>query len=411
MDCKKAYRFRINPDAKRREELNSQIILAKCLYNRLLEKTIAMHQKNKESKISRKTLNKFLKDAIAENKDFKKLHSQARQNVFMRLLRAYQNFFKRVQRKNKGEKIEVGFPRFRSWDRYVSITYPQDNGSFKLEKERKIDWLRISKLGRMRITLHRPIEGTIKTLTIKREAGNYYAIFTTSDEVKIKKVKDTNPVGIDVGLKTFASLSDGTKIQKPKFKRKAQKHIAKWQRIVARRVKGSNRRNKAKLHLQRAYRDATNQQDDFLHKYADYLVNDSGYTSFAVEKLQIQNMTKNHRLAKSINDASWSRFIQMLTYKAESAGMAVQKVDARNTSKTCSQCGSIRDMPLSVRIYDCPNCGFHEDRDINAARNILQRATTAGHAGSHARGDIVRPLAREAGVEEARTYPNRCSPC
>ena len=183
----------------------------------------------------------------------------------------------------------------------------------------------------------------------------------------------------------------------------AQKHIAKWQRIVARKVKGSNRRNKAKLHLQRAYRAATNQSDDFLHKYTNYLVNESGYTSFAVEALQVQNMVRNHRLAKSINDASWGRFIQILAYKAESAGMSVQKVDARNTSKTCSRCGNIQDMPLDVRKYDCKSCGYHEDRDVNAAKNVLKRATL-GQRESHARGDDVRPQ-REAVVGEARTYP------
>ena len=404
MEAARAYRFRLYPDAKRQSEIDERLVLAQKLYNKLLEKTVTSY-KEKKAKISMTQLNLFLKEMVAEDKAYLKLYSQTRQDIFIRIRKAYQNFFRRAREKRNGKRIKVEFPRFKSRDRYSSITYPQDNGSFALQKERKIDWLRVSRIGRMRIELHRPIEGKIKTMSIKREAGNYYAIFTAVQEKEVKKVEDTNPVGIDVGLVTFAALSDGTKLKKPKFRQKAQKRIAKWQRIVARRVKGSNRRNKAKLHLQRAYRTATNQSDDFLHKYTNYLVNESGHTSFAVEALYIQNMTKNHRLAKSINDASWSRFIQLLTYKAESAGMSVMPVDSRNTSKTCSRCGNIQDMPLGIREYDCRNCGYHEDRDINAAKNILKRATD-GQSESHARRDGVRPQ-QGAVVEEARTFPAR----
>ena len=134
---------------------------------------------------------------------------------------------------------------------------------------------------------------------------------------------------------------------------------------------------------------------------SDKLVN-PGYTSFAVENLHIQNMVKNHNLAQSIYDASWNRFIQMLSYKAENAGMRVIKVDARNTSKTCSNCGIIQEMPLSIREYNCSRCGMQMDRDINASINILHRATTLGQRGSHAQGEDARPR-QEAVLEELRT--------
>lgn len=241
----------------------------------------------------------------------------------------------------------------------------------------------------MRIEMHRNIEGTIKTLAIKREGRDYYAVFTTINHIKVPEVVDINPVGIDMGLNNFIALSDGHTIQKPKFMQQKRKKIARWQKIVARRSKGSKRREGAKSMLQREWEYVTNQSNDFAHKLSDKLVN-SGYTSFAVEDLHIQNMVKNHRLAQSIQNASWNRFINMLSYKAESAGMKVIKVDARNTSKECSSCGNIQEMPLSERTYICNRCGMTMDRDVNASRNILNRATL-GQRGSHAQGESVRP--------------------
>ena len=252
----------------------------------------------------------------------------------------------------------------------------------------------------MPIDLHRKIEGTIKTFAIKREGKDYYAVFTTINDIKIPQMENTNPVGIDLGLDSFVTVSDGTKIEKPKFMRQNRKKIAHWQRIVARRNKGSRRRERAKMHLQKTYEYSTNQSEDYLHKLSDTLVN-SGYTSFAVEDLHIQNMVKNHRLAGSIQDASWNRFIQLLAYKAESAGMKMIKVDAKDTSKECSNCGNIQEMPLSKRMYACHRCKMSKDRDINASINILKRATL-GQRESHAQEENVRPQ-RGAVLEELRT--------
>ena len=397
MDSTKAYKFRLYPDSKRQAEIDLQLILSKNFYNKLLEKAKEEYIKDKRSGIKRSSFNKMMKDIISENKDFLKIYSQTRQEIRDRVIKAYQNFFRRCREKNNGKNIKVGFPRFKSKDRYNSIVYPQDNGSFSIEKDR----LRISRIGTMRIEMHRNVEGKIKTLTINKGARNYYAIFTTGQIINPLKVKDTNPIGIDMGLKTFAVLSDGTKITKPNFRKNAEKHIARWQRIVARRKRGSKRRQIAKDRMNREYETVNDQTNDYLHKVTDKLIN-SGYTSFAVEKLQIQNMVKNHRLAKSINYASWNKFFQLLSYKAESAGMKVVKVDPKNTTKTCNNCGNIQSMPLSKRIYYCEVCGLTEDRDINASINILKRAT-AGHAGSYVQGNNVRPQ-REAVIEELKTY-------
>ena len=417
MDSARAYKFRLYPDAKRQTEINLRLTLSKEFYNLLLEKSIKSY-KGGNRRISIATLNRFAKE-IEEEKKYLQIYSQTRCEIKYRVLKAYQNFFRRVREKRSGKKINAGFPRFKSKDRYYSIVYPQDNGSFAIEKERKTNMLRVSRIGRMKICMHRNIKGMIKTLTIKKEAGKYYAIFTTIKETEPFMIKDTNPVGMDLGLNSFIALSDGTKAEKPKFVENAGKHIAKWQRRIARRRKGSKRRESAKLRLQKKWEHTSNQSNDFAHKLSDKLA-DSGYTSFAVEELHIQNMVKNHNLAQSIQNASWNRFIQMLSYKAESAGMKVIKVDAKNTTQECSNCryikiGSER-LGLEDRTYHCNICGLTLDRDINASMNILNRAlnsessnfdsfavkATLGQRGSHAQGESVRPQ-QEAVLEELRT--------
>ena len=185
--------------------------------------------------------NRLVKEIIQEDKRDLKLYSQTRCEIELRLLKAYQNFFRRIKEGNR----KAGFPRFRSRDRYKSITYPQDNGSFSIRKDR----LRVSRIGTMPIELHRKREGAIKTLSIKREGKSYYAVFTTITNAKIPKVEDTDPVGIDLGSDSFIALSDGTKIEKPRFMQQNRKRIAYWQRIVARGNKGSRRRQRAKAHL------------------------------------------------------------------------------------------------------------------------------------------------------------------
>ena len=399
MELTRAYKFRIYPDAKRQKEIDERLILAQQFYNKILEKSIASYR-NGKTKPTMAQFNKFVGEIIQEDKRYLKLYSQTRCEIEFRLMKAYQNFFRRIREGNR----RAGFPRFRSKDRYKSITYPQDNGSFSIRKDR----LRVSRIGTMRIELHRKVEGTIKTLAIKREGGNYYAVFTAINDIKVPEVKNINPVGIDLGLDSFVAMSDGTKIEKPKFAKKAEKHIARWQRIVAKRHKGSKRRGSAKLKLQRKWEDVVNQSNDFAHKLSMKLVN-SGYTSFAMEDLHIQNMVKNHNLAQSIHNASWNRFINMLSYKAESAGMKVIKVDARDTTQECSNCHHIKKgnerLTLEDRIYHCNICSLTMDRDINASINILHRATTLGQRGSHAQGDTTSAVqqASKSRIEELRT--------
>ena len=401
MELTRAYKFRIYPDTKRQSEIDLQLTLSKEFYNLLLEKSIKSH-KEENKKLSMATLNIFAKE-IEKDKKYLQIYSQTRCEIKYRMLKAYQNFFRRCNEKKNGKKAKTGFPRFRSKDRYKSITYPQDNGSFRIEKGR----LRVTRLsGTMRIELHRKIEGIIKTLSIKKEAGNYYAIFTAIQEIESQKIKDTKPVGIDMGLNTFAMLSDSTKIEKPKFARKKERKIAHWQRVIAKkdevakkqkRNKYTKNRRKAVIGLQKSWNDVNNQNNDFMQKATTKLIESGEYTSFRMEALQPQNMMKNHNLARSIGEASWSKFRQILSYKAESAGMKVNLVDPKDTTQECSNCHNIKKgkekLILKDRIYQCYVCGLRMDRDLNSARVIDYRPILVkareGHSRRNAFGGVA----------------------
>jgi len=201
--------------------------------------------------------------------------------------------------------------------------------------------------------------------------------------------KSTEAVGIDLGLDSFAALSNGEKIIKPKHLMLAEKMMKRKQRQLSRKKKGSRNRRKARFQLARLHAKVAFQREDWLHKESTKLA--KGYSFIAVEKLRISNMLRNHTLAKAIGDAGWGMFLRMLPYKAVTAGGQVAEVDARDTSNRCSDCGHKQEMPLSKRVFECEVCGLVLDRDMNAAQNILKKAT-AGQAGSHAWGQGVRPL-------------------
>ena len=392
MEIIHAYKFRLYPDFRRQKEIDESIFLAHQLYNKLLEKTI------QSRKVSQRTIDQYMNEILKEDKRYYKLYAHVRVGIRNRMLRTYQNFFRRCK---EGAK-KKGFPKFKSMDRYRSITHIENNGSFRIEADR----LRVSKIsGTIRMEMHRTIEGKIKTLTIAKEGNEYYAIFTAVQHKPIPEIHDTNPVGIDLGLNNFIALSNSEIFQKPKFYKKAEKKIAHWQMVVARRNKGSKRRQKAKMHLQEEWQSVTRQSNDFMHKLSQKLA-DGGFTSFAVEALRIQNMERNHTLAQSIQNASWGRFIGFLEYKAQERGKTFIKVNPDNTSKTCSNCGNIQEMPLSQRQFNCDRCRLQLDRDTNASINILKRATL-GQRGSHAQGENRQylPAGNATGLEELRTDP------
>jgi len=251
----------------------------------------------------------------------------------------------------------------------------------------------VSKIGNIPIVLHKVPKGKLKTFTIKRTAVGWFVIFSC-DNIPVEKIEaEDNHIGIDVGIESFAVLSNGTKIENPKFLRKSEKKLARLQRRLSRKKKGSKNRRKARFKVAKIHERIFNQRQDFLHKTSLTIVKQ--FKIISVEKLQIRNMVKNHYLARSINDVSWGYFVQMLSYKVEKTGGQLIKVNPKNTSRTCSRCGAIQDMPLSKREFKCLSCGFVCHRDLNASINI----DTVGQAEFQALGLDVRPPLLEKAVE------------
>jgi putative transposase len=374
------FKYRIYPSRTQIIKLNKTLSDCCLVYNKLLETKINAYKTDKTN-ITQFDLNKLAKDIDVP------VHSQVKQNISKRINDAFNHFFRRVKQK----KGKVGFPRFKSLNKYKSITYPQ-NG-FKLISNKK---LFVSKIGTIPIVLDRIPKGKLKTFCIKKTAIGWFAIFSCAD-VPVDKIKvEDNHVGIDVGIENFATLSNGEVIANPTFLRKSQRKLNRLQRRMSRKKKGSANRRKARFKVARLHERIFNQRQDFLHKTSFNII--KRFKTISVEKLIIKNMVKNHHLAKSINDASWGSFIQMLSYKVARTGGQLIKVNPRNTSRTCSNCGSILDMPLSKRTFKC-KCGFVCHRDLNASINI----NTAGQAEINACGLSVRPSSLKAVEYETGT--------
>jgi putative transposase len=364
------FKYRIYPSRKQKTRLIDSFKTCKTIYNELLNLSINNYKKTSKG-LFKYDFNKYLTNKYSD------IHSQVKQNISDRINKSFSNFFRRVKSKEK----KKGFPRFKS--SIKSITYPQSGFKFINEKR-----LSISKIGNLPIVLDRIPKGKVKTMTIKRNnSDQWFAIF--SCEIEISKIVHSSKesVGIDVGIENFAVLSNGKVISNPRFLIKSENKLKKLHRKLSKKKKTSRNSFKTKLRLSKQYIKVTNQRTDFLHKSSTMIA--KKYNAIAVENLRIKNMVKNHHLAKHIHDASWNSFIQMLSYKAVDCGGQLIKVDPRNTSKTCSNCGNMQEMPLSERTFKCLKCGFVCDRDLNASINHHDRAGLARI--STPVGDTVRP--------------------
>jgi putative transposase len=304
------------------------------LYNLLLAEHEAAYEQAGVS-LSRNNLNNLIKNIKRQDARFKSVYSQVLQNQADRLSMAFNNFFRRCQKKNQGKNVKVGYPRYKKL--VHSITYPQNNGAFKVVGNK----FHVSKIGRIPIVLHRPIDGTIKTLTIKRNrAGQWFAVFCC--EVEIPELTHSGPtIGLDQGLKSFVVGSDGLIIDPPKFLRRSEKRLVKEQRKLSRKEKGSNNRRKQKRKVARVHLKVANQRDDFLHKLSREMA--ESYSVMVIEDLRIENLVKNHKVAKSFSDAGLGTFISMLEYKVSETGAQLVKVNAAYTTQTCSRCGHVKE--------------------------------------------------------------------
>ena len=353
----KAYKYKLRISKKIGDSFNQTLAVCCDLYNAgLQERRDAYKLERKSISYSEQCLE--LTDVREADADIANIYSQVTQDALRRLNKAFLAFFRRVKARQT-----AGYPRFRSKSRYDSFTYPQSG--FRLDGDK----LHLAKIGSVRLRLSRPVEGKIKTCTIKRQPDGWFVILTAETAPKHLPER-AEQVGVDVGLFSFATLSDGTEIDNPRWYREAQAKLRRAQRKVARRKKGSHRRRKAVQLLARTHQHVANQRRDFQHKISRGLVNN--HQVIAVEDLNVKGLASG-MLAKSVNDAGWSSFINMLAYKAADAGRDLIKVDPRGTSQTCT-CGAHTPKTLSQRRHQCTACGVSANRDHVSAQVILQRA-------------------------------------
>jgi len=280
--------------------------------------------------------------------------------------KAFQAFFAGIAR----------YPKFRRKGTCKSFTYPQ-YGGFRIDGNR----IKLSKLGRIRIRQHRPIEGAPKTCTIHKDIDQWYVcISTETPEIKRSPASSGRWVGLDLGLTNIVTLSDGERIPNPKFLAKSLAKLRLLQQAMTKKKSGSRNREKAKIRLEKAWRTVRRQRDDFAHKVSHRLTMENEVVVF--EDLGIRSMVKTHSLASAIMDSTWRKLRLLTAYKAERRGGRVILVNPSGTSQKCSRCGVMNPKmkDLSRRVFECDGCGLVLDRDVNAARNILQAGRELAHA-------------------------------
>ena len=355
-----AFRYRLYPSRTQAKLLDATLETCRFWYNDCLAERKTAYQERGET-IGKYAQLRGVKDRKATNPSAKNVHSHVLQTVVQDLDTAFDAFFRRVK---AGAK--PGYPRFRGRNRWHSFGFKELGNGFKVDGRR----VKLSGIGRVALRWHRPIEGQIKTLRISKKAGKWYAAFSCVVDDRTPLDATGKEIGIDVGLASLITTSEGEQVAHPRMYRTAQRALRIAQRRVARRKNGGTNRRNAIAILQRQHEHIRNQRKDFLNKLACNLV--QRYDRIALEDLNITRMVHGN-LAKSILDAGWGYLVQRLTHKAASAGRVVVLVDPRYTSKTCSQCGHVfESLSLNDRWIECA-CGLSLDRDHNAAINILKR--------------------------------------
>ena len=375
----KSFKFKLYPTPKQKSQLLQQAGNTRFLWNKLLESNLKSYKDTKKFQFSYDMIMSIPK--LKEEFKFLKLSfSQSLQQVGRQLDKALKDSFKKTK----------GFPKFKKKGNRDSFTIPQtfclNKNSVKLPKIGKVKWIK-----------HRNWEGNPNFLTVSRDGNQWDCSVTCEVNLPDKQYSDKNIVGIDVGLKKFAVLSDNTKIKRVKHLNKYDKKLKREQRWLSRKIKCSNNRKKQIEKVQVVHRKIRNTRNDFLHKTSSDMI--AKYSGIVVEDLNVFSMMKNHKLARSISDVGWHEFMRMLEYKALWNSKYFIKIDRwYASSKICNKCGNKKvDLTLKDRTYKCENCESIIDRDYNASKNIRDEGmkileinknkTTVGHTGSNACGD------------------------
>ena len=360
---RKTFKYRLYPNKQQQRLLEQQLEECRWLYNHLLaERRDAWEQRQASLRLYDQQAT--LPALKAERPSLAGVQSQVLQNVAVRIDLAFKAFFRRC---HAGEN--PGYPRFRGTGRYDSMTYPQVPVGCKLDAGTQR--VHVMHVGRINLVYHRPLEGIPKTATIRRSSTGKWSISFSCEGAEPAPLPETGrQVGIDVGLKTFATLSTGEAIANPRFFRQEEKALAKAQRRLSKAEKGTPDRAERRKVVARVHERSAWRRSDFAHQHSQCLVNQ--FDLIAVEDLVVNRMTHNHCLAKSLHDAAWSQFADLIAYKAAWAGRRFVAVNPAYTSQDCSQCGHRQVLALSDRTYTCPCCGVVLDRDFNASLNILR---------------------------------------
>lgn len=353
----KTYKYKLNPTPNQKQTLGQWLGSCRYVYNLSLSYKKTLWDQSKIS-ISKNDIQKELSVIAKETSWIAQVHSQVLQEVTDRLFNAYEGFFKQGK----------GYPKFARKGLYQSF-------SFKQRVKVSPTHVRLPKLGKVKYRNSQDCKGEIKRATVRECADGWYVCLCVETDID-PLPESPKRIGIDVGVKLLVVTSEGETIDNPKHLYKAERKLKRLQRLVSRKKKGSANRRKAIKKLARQHQKIANSRNDFQHKVTTRLIREN--QAIAVESLQIKNMLANHCLAKSISDAGWYSLTQMLEYKAKWYGRTFEKVNSHHTSQDCSGCGYRKaDLTLSVREWACPACGRVHDRDVNAAKNIKQRAV--GH--------------------------------
>jgi putative transposase len=378
----KAYKYRIYPNNSQKELLSKHFGCNRWVYNEGIKRIEEYYRESGKYLTTYELIN-LLPSFKEEHEWLKEVDAKSLQHACLHLNSGYKRFFKKLVGKPKLKSKYNGYQTYMT-DQNFGIK----NGRLKLPKFNSL----------IKMERHRALEGKLKSVTVGRvPSGKYYASFLVEQEIEVnsKPIEKESALGLDLGLKDFVITSEGQKFARHKFIKPKKKKLRKLQKKLAKAKKGSNKRIKLKNRIAIIHEKIANKRKDVLHKVSKELVEKNQIYTFCLEDLNVRGMLKNHKLAESISDVSWSEFVRLLKYKADWCGKHVIQIGRfEASSKTCSSCGGVnKELRLSDRIWVCSDCGTEHDRDINAAKNIRAMAfnkseTRVGTTRCNAPGDV-----------------------